>query len=148
MKKVFLVLAALCLASSAQAETNSFSALMAAGVPVECDFQKTDGSQSGTVKLAGGKMRMDSTDSNGLVHMIRDDANMYVWGDQMGAGMGMIMPAQMGGGAGGPMGGPQVDMEEEMDFTCKPWPVSGDSFEPPSDVQFQDLAAMMAGAGL
>ncbi len=151
MKRLLLVLFSFVFVSSAQAESNSFGRLMAAGQSTECTYVNPDGSGSGTVHLAGGKMRMDmQVNENGAtypMHMIHDSQRMYSWGGPMGEGQGIIMPANMGGA--NPMGNSQqTNMDEEMDFTCSPWAGDPSQFEPPSDVTFQDMSQLMAGMGL
>lgn len=147
MKRLLFVLFSFVFVSSAYAESSSFTRLMAAGQNVECEFQKNDGSQKGTLYVTGDKMRgefmMKQGGSEFPMHMIRNTEKMYTWGGPMGEGQGMIMPANMQGNS--PMGGPQTaNMDEEMDFTCKPWSADSSRFEPPSDVQFQDMSEMMS----
>ena len=131
-------------ATTAYAETNSFSGLMAAGQSVECSYTKADGSQNGTIYIGPEKLRSDMQISEGgstfPMHMIRDAQKMYTWGGPMGEKQGMIMPANMAG----PMGGPQTaNMDEEMDFSCRPWAADEAKFEPPSDIEFQDMGQLM-----
>jgi hypothetical protein len=149
MKRLLFVSFILLSATPAQADSSSFTRLMAEGRSVECSFQKFDASQKGTIYIDGGQMRMDSmVNDRGTeksMHMIRRDEKMYTWGESM-EGRGIIMSASMGE-AGGPMGGMTQgqNMDEEMDFTCQPWSRDESKFEVPSDVEFMDFAQMMAG---
>ena len=148
MKRIMFVFFSFAITSTAYAESSSFTRLMAAGQSVECSFEKKDGSQKGTMYVAGEKLRgeflMKEGGSEYTMHMIRDTEKMYTWGGPMGEGQGMIMPVSMQGRS--PMGGPQTaNMDEEMDFTCKPWSADAGQFQPPSDVTFQDLGALMSG---
>ncbi len=147
MKRVLFVLFSFVFISSAHAESSSISRLMAAGRPVECSFEKKDGSQSGTVYVAQEMMRgdfqMKQDGTEYPMHMIRDPQNMYTWGGPMGEGMGMVMPASMAS-QGSPMAGQQsANMDETMNFTCQAWTVDASKFETPADVTFQDLSQFM-----
>ena len=149
MKRILLVLFSFVSVSSAYAETSSFTRLMAAGQSVECEFHKNDGSQRGTIFVAGEKMRgefiVQQGSSESPMHMIRDTEKMYTWGGPMGETTGMVMSSEMGK-ASGPLGGMQTtNMDEEMDFTCKDWPADESQFQPPADVAFQDMGQLMAG---
>jgi len=152
MKRFLPVLLSVICVSPAFAESSSFTRLMAAGQNVECKFQKADGTQSGTIYVAGEKMHAEvlmvqHTDEP--MHMIRDMEKMYTWGGGMGEGQGIIMPANMQGGSfmGTPMPTSSANMDEEMDFDCKPWTADSSQFVPPSDVAFQDMEQMMSGLG-
>ncbi len=151
MKRLMFVLCSFVFVSSAYAESSSFSRLMAAGQSVECSFEKNDGSQKGTMYVAGEKLRGDflvnQEGSEFPMHMIRDTEKMYTWGGPMGAGQGMVMPTNMQGGnfMGTPMPTTAANMDEEMDFNCKPWSADASQFELPLDVTFQDFGALMAG---
>ncbi len=146
MKRVILAgLLGVLFTTAAHAESSSFSRLMALGQSVQCSFAKPDGSQSGTIYVSAGKLRGDMQVREGNttypMYMIRDAQKMYTWGGPMGENQGMIMPIGMGRS---PMGGPQTaNMDEEMDFTCQSWSADAGKFEPPSDVQFQDMAQLM-----
>ena len=149
MKRVLFVLFSFVFISSAYAESSTFSKLMAAGKSVQCDFQKKDGSQKGTIYVSEAMMRGDFQVKQGAteypMHMIRDPQNMYTWGGPMGEGMGMVMPAAMGQ-SGSPMAGSQSNnMDEVMDFTCQDWTADPSKFETPPDVTFQDLSQFMSG---
>lgn len=150
MKRILYVLFSFAFVSSAYADSSTFANLIAAGQTVECTFEKADGSQKGTIYVAGEKLRgeffMNQNGSTYPMHMIRDTEKMYTWGGPMGEGQGMVIPANMRGG--NPMGGPSAtSMDEEMDFTCKPWAADPSQFTPPSDVAFQDLGQLMSGLG-
>ncbi len=150
MKRLFFFLFSFAFVSTAYAESSSFTRLMAAGQSVECSFAKNDGSQKGTIYVAGEKMRGEilmSQSSGAPMHMIRNTEKMYTWGGEMGESQGMVMPANVQGGSlmGTSMPTSSANMDEEMDFTCKPWSADASQFEPPSDVTFQDLGALMSG---
>ena len=148
MKKLLVGLSILLTAAPAYAASSSFADLIAAGQSVECSYSKPDGT-SGTIYTAQGRLRGEMLVREGgstyPAHMITDGQKMYMWGGPMGEKQGMVMSVNPSGA--GPMGGPQTaDLNAQMDCTCKPWPVDASKFDPPSDVQFQDMAAMMAQA--
>ncbi len=149
MKKLFVGLLMVFAAVPAYAESTSLAELMASGQPVECSFSKPDGSQSGTIYTAQSKMRGEFLVNEGgstyPMHMISDGQTMHMWGGTMGEKQGMVIAVNPSG-APSPMGPQVANMNEEMDFSCKPWPVDSAKFTPPSDVQFQDMAKMMSEA--
>jgi hypothetical protein len=148
MKKAFLFVLSILCTVPAWAEQTNLEHLIASGSPTECDFAKLDGSQSGKARIHGERVRIDSDVNEGgsiqQMHMVRHEGRMYAWGGPMGERQGMILPSGMAS-QGGPFGGPQMDLEEPMEFTCKPWSPDPGVLEPPSDVEFQDMAQMMQG---
>lgn len=133
----------------AQAETTSLAALMGLGQSVECSYQKTDedGTQSGTIYLAGGKMRGDlqitSSDGTYPMKMINDGSYQYLWGGPLGETQGMKMANTAGRSGRSPHGQHGPDMEEPMDYQCKPWAVDASLLQVPQDVQFMEMGQMM-----
>ncbi len=143
---IFTVLAIPAWAKEGQV-SSSFSRLLQSSQSLACTFARSDplGSLSGTSYIAKGKMRGDfKTTQSGtaavLMHVIHDKEWHYMWGGPFGENKGLKTRASQGGGYAprGEKFGP--DMDETLDLECKPWPPSAGKFQPPADVEFQELA--------
>lgn len=145
------LLGALAVTAPAHAEMNSLARLLTLGQNQQCTYQKTDddGTQSGTIYLADGKMRGEiQTATSGMMNMLREGDWQYMWGDALGAGQGIKMPASAANSGRNPQGQQQgPDFNEEMDMQCQAWSADASKFTLPADVQFMDLGAMMPGMG-
>ncbi len=129
-------------------KTQSLKALMAANTPQECAFQNSaDSSTSeGKVYLAKGMMRGDFTAvSSGQTftsHMITKDGTVYTWIDNMTTGFKISADenAQTKTDDSQKQG---VDINQELNYNCKPWSADNSMFEVPANITFNDLGAMM-----
>lgn len=144
----FLLLTLVSTPLFAEQSQSSLTALAASGQSLSCTFTNNDPASpsSGTTYLSGGKMRgeFDVTDPNvgpTTMHMIHDGQWSYIWGGGMGPGQGIKMPASQA--AHSPNGQSGPDMDATMEFDCQPWQADAAQFEPPADVAFQDMGAMM-----
>ena len=149
MRLFLLALFSFLILSPAYAQTGSFDSLIRAGNSVECSYSKNDGSGGGTLFVADQKLRGEiQVNEHGQsypMHMIHKDGLMYSWGGPMGEKQGMLMHVDPSRMANTGPGTAAQNMQEEMDFTCKPWSADVSQFEPPSDVEFMDMSQMMAG---
>ncbi len=149
---LFLLFILLQISSACAAPMNSSLAkLIAAGQSVACSYEKNDqgGLQKGTFYVAQNKMRGDmevSQPGEGTfpMHMIHEGDWTYTWGGPLGEKQGMkintaAVQAKRGPHAQGP------DLNEEISLDCQPWPVDASKFNPPADVQFNELGWGMLG---
>lgn len=126
----------------------SLKELIASGVSQKCTFSDdSSGAQtSGTVYVGSGKVRGDfSATSQGKVmgmHMIADGSEMHTWIDGMTSGFSMSMDATQSG----TNTQQSFDSDKKIDYRCESWAVDASKFVLPSDITFQDVAAMMQGA--
>ncbi len=126
----------------------SLKEMIASGVSQQCTFSDdSSGAQTaGTVYVGGGKVRGDfSATSGGTVmgmHMIADGTTMHTWIDGMTSGFSMNMAAAQSS----TNTQQSFDSDKKIDYRCEPWTVDASRFVLPSDITFQDMAAMMQGA--
>lgn len=135
---------------------NSLKGLFTAGIPQQCTFKsEMDGYTSeGTVYVVKGKMRGDfSSVVSGKTmasHMIVDGETSYIWTDGEKKGYKTTFTQEMKDEAQKateekdtpkPTGG--VDLDQMVDYNCKPWGADGSYFQLPEDVEFLSLEDMM-----
>lgn len=145
---------------AAPAEKKSLRALLGMSESVTCAFAADDpqaGKSSGTVYVAGGKMRGDFTavlPTGGKKvesHMIVDGDMTYIWSPEgMGRGMKMRMPAvsaEPGANAAAEPAEGAPSWDAAYDYRCSAWTPDSAKFTPPSDVEFMDMEAMMKDMG-
>jgi hypothetical protein len=136
----------------------SLKDLLTSTGPTKCSVTtSTDKADStGMVYIADGKMRTDFTNTMKVgnlagkvqvAHMIVDTDYSYMWGDgEMKFGIKMakqeILDVQPGAG-NSPQNEAAIDMNEKSDYKCGGWKIDERLFTPPSDIQFQDMSAMM-----
>jgi hypothetical protein len=140
-------------AASVEEFTGTMSDLMKRGKPVHCTYTITrdNTTQKGEMFIAGTKARSDmeiaSPDTGTQnVHAISLGDDQYVWGMQgkMGTKITMSLAEQEKmakenkaayeeNSSGAP------DVNEKINFKCAGWNVDDSKFEPPKDIQFQDM---------
>jgi hypothetical protein len=127
----------------------SFRSLMALGKNTECSFTGVNSgvTSSGTVFVtAAGNMRGDFTSqtSSGTKtsSMIVKDGTAYVWSGTQGAKMStsFMTSAQAKAQAGTQQ---SVDLDSQVDYSCKDWTVDQSKFTLPAGVNFVDIEALM-----
>lgn len=136
----------------------SFLELMGMGRNLVCDFNyvadDTDGTVAGTVKISRDRMRGDyEMVQAGEVytsHMIQDAGYMYTWSETPDGtfGMKMLIPddPETGLYEESPTElGRSVSLDNEVEYSCRPWGVANEDFIPPTDVEFMDMEKMMEG---
>jgi len=133
--------------------SGKFADLINAGRSMECTFSgETDGYKTtGTVFVAGKNMRGDfNSESKGKMmdsHMIQNGETIYSWTTQPKQGMMMkITKEDQASDLDESNTSPNKsfeDMDKNYDYQCKNWGGDQSKFQPPSDIQFQDLSVMM-----
>lgn len=131
----------------------SFKDLIGMGKPLKCDssFTEQGNTSSGTMYLAGGKMRGDfSAQVQGKTmqsHMIVKDQTSYSWVEGLGTTMGFKMainPSNTPQGQPASPSAKSVNMDQQVSYNCQPWTEDDSQFALPSGVNFQDESQMMA----
>ncbi len=150
-------------AASEDRASGSLKALMAKG-DVKCEVETIDTAvrSSGTVYVAGGKMRGDMTavtpQATFDTHVIADGAYVYTWleGSAQGVKLSMQLASGStsspvttiyndGNGTTTDSGSPDI-YNSNVNYTCEPWTPDTSIFAPPSSVEFNDLSAMTQGS--
>jgi hypothetical protein len=78
--------------------------------------------------------------------MISDGKDSYMWMDGQTSGYKMKFDDSAKPAANTTQNS-GVDPNKNMDYKCSNWSADGSLFTLPSNVQFQDMSAMMGGAG-
>jgi len=126
-------------------------ALLALGKNLTCDFVHDDpesGRSEGTVYLSGERMRGDFTiTANGTVmesHVIRDGDTGYTWGSTPAGTMAItftISEEEQVVASG--KSEQSINLDQNLEYSCTPWNVDESKFQPPADLNFQDISAQM-----
>ena len=162
MKKIFFVSAAVLLlaagcgkkqagpyetASQKSTGQQSFRAL-ASGKPQKCEikFSQENNQNQGTVYVANGKMRNDSTATVSgktmVSHMILDNNTVYTWMEGQTTGFKMQATATEEQKTDGQQKRP-VDLDQKVDYSCEGWSVDGSVFVPPANITFTDFSSLI-----
>ncbi len=127
----------------------------------KCTFSDKTNGGSGNVYISGGKMRGDfqSTDTGktNTSHMINDGKYVYFWTDGEKSGYKMSLDfvkqeaSQVSMAQGNTSSQEQtpsqaVNMKQQSDYSCGPWPADSSLFSVPTNIAFTDYSAMMQGA--
>lgn len=117
---------------------NSISSLLTQKEPLVCTIKAPSLNRSGTVYVAGGKMRINLKSLlNGVtvnVSMINDGSSLYVWKNGASTGLKLSAVLSVSGSAAASHGG--IDPATEVSFSCNAWGVDASVFTPPSAVTF------------
>lgn len=136
-------------ASQTSVESGSLKSLISAGQTRKCTFKSNESGvdSSGTVYASGGKMRGDfGATVNGkemMTHMVYDGTMSYVWTEGTTTGFKMALDTN----AQASSQNNSVDPNKNYEFNCEKWSADNSKFELPSNVQFNELPTMPAGAG-
>lgn len=130
------------------------------GESMKCTYSSTDATSQitteGTTYVAQGKVRTDSTITNGTKvttsSSIIDGDVMYAWGSDMPHGMKMSLRAMGSATADADRGADTMGIgdraagfDQQYDYSCEPWTADGSYFAKPAGVQFTDYTEMMQG---
>lgn len=145
-------------------EANQIANAMQSGQSLKCTItHKTDGSVM-TYVVKGKQFRMDGApvpvtsagDANEVGHAISDGTLLYSWSTPSNKGFKMTIPteeelkaqADQYKNMAPDFSKPEVVEEYENDYTiqCDSAVLTNADFTPPTDVEFQDLSAMMDDA--
>ena len=135
-----------------QEKSGSISDLLKGGMAQKCVFNLGDGDQSGqgTVYVDGKSLvRVDTVMTKGNItsHLIKNGDISYVWSDsQPDKGVKFVLTqaeeqAMQKKSAGGTGGNQNADVNKNYSYQCEPWVAAADQFQPPANVQFQDLTS-------
>lgn len=131
------------------------------GQAMRCTYEDENG--EATTLVQGKKMKVegynfaDADDSKGKGWMVSDGEWMYIWQDGEEKGMKYNV-AQMQETAKDLVGEEEVakwqdpetwadEIDKDHEVNCKPASATAADFQPPADVEFEDLSAMMEGVG-
>ncbi len=124
----------------------SMKELVASGISQKCDFSEPQSNTSGTIYIAGGKVRGDFTSQTqaGTVtgHMISDGTTVNTWMDGMSQGFKSSFAMTEGTGTDTQKG---LDPDKKTDYKCSPWSADETKFQLPGGITFTDMSAMMQG---
>ncbi len=128
---------------------NSIKSLLTGGKNVTCTISYPDNKGSGTVYVAGSKVRGDfsmKVDNKEMMsHMIQDGLFAYMWSDDNKTGTKFkIDPNSPAPSA---TAGQTQDLDSQVDMKCNPWSEDKSKFSAPSDIQFMDMSQMMKNSG-
>lgn len=128
----------------------TIKSLLGANKNVTCKTTAKDQSGSGTIFVAGSKMRGDfSSQVEGksmMTHMIQDDEFAYMWSDEDSRGTKFkidVNQPEPSLPAGSSVNSKAENLDDEVDMNCSSWIPDGSKFKPPGEVQFTDLSKMM-----
>jgi hypothetical protein len=128
------------------------------GQSLYCTFSSTHegGASEGEFWYNSERFRVEATTrTDGEVYtsnMISDGTRTYVWGGTAAGTQAMVFNSDMmeadtsmddSFSAG--QADARVDIDEQVEYDCQPWPVREAQFIPPSDIDFVDMEAMMQG---
>lgn len=137
-------------AQKSAAQSGSIASLAAMSAPSKCTVTHSEDSyeSSGTVYVAGGKMRGDfsSTMSGKTVesHMISDGTTVYTWSSAMPQGVKMTVAATAQPQSPGAPAEANM-FQQNVSYDCEAWAPDNSMFDLPSDVNFMDMSSMMQG---
>lgn len=133
--------------------SGKLSDLISAGKSMECTFSgETDGYKTtGTMFVSGDNIRGDfQSQSGGKMmdsHMIQSGETVYTWTTDPKQGMKIKVSKEdqvkYADDAGKITNSQSFDMDQSYDYNCKGWSGDQSKFQPPSDIEFQDLSAIM-----
>lgn len=132
----------------------SIKGLMAKGASMKCTFsaEEYEGIRNydQVLWIDGEKFRTEvkmDAEEYMEVYSISDGEYMYSWSNMNTEGTKLKLESmeEMADEYSDTSSG-SIDTDVKFDYSCLPWVVTNDKFVPPSDVEFQDLTAMMEEA--
>lgn len=126
------------------AEQGTLLSLLASGQPQNCNFSVGSGTAAavGTAYINGGKMRTDVAVKQGDVdinsHAVIMDNFVYTWTDGMPTGykIAVATDSEKAANSGAPF-----DVNQKIDYKCKPAASDESKFDLPANIQFMDFQA-------
>src|SRR3989344_4779890 len=126
-----------------QTNANTIRGLLGLGKNVTCTFENTDdtgNTSSGTIYVAGDKMRGDFNNSGPAGafegHMIRDGEYAYSWSTLVPQGTKFKLDQE----DAGEKDEKNVDLDKQVDMYCQSWSVDNSKFSLPDGIEFQDIS--------
>lgn len=124
-------------------QQSSLMDLFKSGTNLVCTINREG--NTGTVKIANGKSRVDLTTTAGNKtidsHVIVDGEYTYMWNSDSKDGFKIKTPNPDQANTASQSG--QFDLNQKVDFDCQPWTVDTSVFNQPSDIKFTDLGSMI-----
>jgi hypothetical protein len=128
------------------------------GKPYKCEYKMTveNITQEGILYFGGkdmmrGDIALDMPEmGKSHTHFIKSGDTQYIWTDEQPGGIKMTITEEelkemqeMGEGEFQQ----NIDMNTKMNLKCVKWSPDASMFKPPSNIEFQDLSAMMENLG-
>lgn len=135
--------------SKAAEFTGNLKEAMAKNLPMKCEWQLNN--DSGTFYVKDKKVYAETVVEGKKGYMISKDNCIWTWGEQIPQGAKFCTEPTAGEAETSIVGQPEAaDFETSgLDTTtvykCNPAVFGNEKFEPPSGVQFPDMAEMMKG---
>ncbi|MEX1111893.1 MAG: hypothetical protein WEC84_00365 [Candidatus Andersenbacteria bacterium] len=121
--------------------------LLQSGQNLTCTFNRTDeaGTTSGTVYVAGqgqrfrGDFTLSQADGMQMdAHVVQEGDVNYFWSDQLPQGTKTTVTDEEAA-TPSDTANPQAVLDENVDYSCRPWIVDNSMFNLPSDKEFVDI---------
>ncbi len=134
--------------------TQTVQEVMQGNKAVTCTFQYDSGSTSQDWTLftdGNGKMRGDfmttAADGSAITGgTIRDNTDMYIWGEKGGKSFGSKASLASAEEARATTG-TSLNIDKDLEMSCETWKVDTAKFTAPSDVTFVDMSAALRNVG-
>lgn len=114
----------------------------------ECTYLDVETDSTGVIYIGEGELRGDfETNVDGKMissHFIQDKKEMYIWSDG-GEMQGIKVSLAEAAKATEIVDVSKLDLNKEVDYSCKSWSVQQDFFDAPTNVKFQDYDKLMEG---
>lgn len=131
---------------SAQSK-KSLKDLMGLGITQECKFTDQTSASQGVVHTSGNKVhgRFTTTvEGQTMVsNMLSDSETIYIWTEGQAQGMKMTVSSMDDFSDAPDEQKGSVNLNQQVDYSCGVWVVDPTVFEVPTNVEFQDLSAIM-----
>jgi hypothetical protein len=127
----------------------SFKDLIAMGKPLKCEssFTSEGNTSTGTMYVAGGKMRGDfNSQAQGKTmqtHMIVKDQTAYTWVEGLGASMAFKSSITQNNPTQNGTAPKSANVDQQVSYNCQSWGEDDSQFALPSGITFQDQSQMM-----
>lgn len=128
-------------------QKKSLKDLMGLGLTQECKFTDSVSGSQGVVHTQGNKIHGQFTinlESQTMVsNMLSDGENIYIWSEGQPQGMKMAISSMDDFSDAPEDQKGSVDLNQQVDYSCGVWVVDPSVFEIPTNIEFQDLSALM-----
>ncbi|KKQ75548.1 MAG: hypothetical protein US96_C0009G0006 [Candidatus Woesebacteria bacterium GW2011_GWB1_38_5b] len=130
----------------------TISDLLKSGESTQCNFNYTDegGSTAGVVYIDQDRMRGDITtvvdETEQEINIIRKENINYIWGSAFPDNSGLMFESKVEDIETNEQYRQYFDSEKKIDYSCGSWTVDESAFNPPTDVEFNDLPGMVGEA--
>ncbi|NCN52545.1 hypothetical protein GW943_01930 [Candidatus Parcubacteria bacterium] len=131
--------------------SGSFRDLLNLGHTAVCDVTYSDENSvvTGTSYIAQNRVRGDFTietkDNTFESHFIHQDEMLYSWTLTPGGITALKMSTATEGETGDTNASQGVDLNQHIEYDCRPWTVDESEFTPPAAIEFKTQAELMQG---